>query len=166
MFPTTSALANATLSFTFTCIDSWGQSTSVSSTVFLQAPPPCIDCKDPPSEGNDAKSFEFSAILAIGIALPFLLLAVSVIVLRRRKEDDAPPLWVVEDATPESVLDPQAPFNLAEGSAIPEGWSSEAYHQWLEGGPPEGWSEEQWSSFVEEQLSFFSPIPSDVAEKV
>ena len=88
------------------------------------------------------------------------------IVLHRSKEDDAPPLWAVEDATPESALDPQEAFELAEGSAIPEGWSSEAYRQWLEGDPPEGWTEEQWSSFVEEQRSFFSPIPSGVAEKV
>lgn len=167
VFPTTPALANATLSFTFTCIDSWGQSASVSSTVFLRAPPPCIDCNDSSPQGDDAKSFEFSALLAIGIALPLLvLLAVSVIVLHRSKEDDAPPLWAVEDATPESALDPQETFELAEGSAIPEGWSSEAYRQWLEGDPPEGWTEEQWSSFVEEQRSFFSPIPSDVAEKV
>ena len=72
----------------------------------------------------------------------------------------------VEDATSEPVLEPQELLNLAEGSAIPEGWSSEAYHQWLEGDPPEDWTEEQWSSFVEEQLSFFSPILSDVAEKV
>jgi hypothetical protein len=106
-------------------------------------------------------------MLAIGIALPFLLLlALSVIVLHRSKEDDAPPLWAVEDATSMPVLEPQELFNLEEGSAIPEGWSSESYHQWLGGDPPEDWTEEQWSSFVEEQLSFFSPILSDVAEKV
>jgi|GEM_PF-3697386 len=90
----------------------------------------------------------------------------SVIVLSRRKKDDAPPLWAVEDTTPVPELDPHEPIILAEGSAIPEGWSSEAYHLWLEGDRPEGWNEEQWSSFVEEQLSFFSQIPSDVAEKV
>ena len=101
VFPTTPALANATLSFTFTCIDSWGQSASVSSTVFLRAPPPCIDCNDSSPQGDDAKSFEFSALLAIGIALPLLvLLAVSVIVLHRSKDDDATPLCAVEDATP------------------------------------------------------------------
>ncbi|MCH1528974.1 MAG: hypothetical protein L7S46_04525, partial [Candidatus Poseidoniaceae archaeon] len=134
---------------------------------FLQAPPPCIDCKDPSSEDNDVKSFEFNAMLAIGIALPLLLLlTLSVIVLHRSKEDDAPPLWAVDDATSEPVLEPQELFNLAEGSAIPEGWSSEAYYQWLEGDLPEDWTKEQWTSFVEEQLSFFSSIPSDVAEKV
>ena len=167
VFPTTPALANTTLSFTFTCIDSWGQSASVSSTVFVEAPPPCIDCKDLPSDENDVQDFELSARLVIGIALPLLLLfSMSVIVLSRRKKDDAPPLWAVEDTTPVPELDPHEPISLAEGSAIPEGWSSEAYHLWLEGDRPEGWNEEQWSSFVEEQLSFFSQIPSDVAEKV
>jgi hypothetical protein len=43
-----------------------------------------------------------------------------------------------------------APSDESLPEYIPEGWTLEQYHLWLEGPCPEGWAEEQWVTYVEQ----------------
>jgi hypothetical protein len=104
--------------------------------------------------------------LLLGIALAIVLLGLIVtMVLRRGASDAPPPLWALEEEQIETHAEDPPSRRLREGSAVPAGWSAEAYHEWLEGPMPEGWVSDQWSDFKEEQFGFFEHDSGDLAEK-
>ena len=85
-----------------------------------------------------------------------VLLLVAVIgitlVLQRRKESDEK--WATDESlddfeqlTSESIAQAEASLQELETSstAIPDGWTEEAFVQWLKGECPEDWTESQLS---------------------
>jgi hypothetical protein len=93
-------------------------------------------------------------VLACAVVLGFML--------RRKPNGDGPLQWDVEETEP--FVEPLQPSSLIlhEGSGIPEGWTAEAYNEWLKGPMPEGWSGVQWNDFTAEQLQFFEQDASEV----
>jgi uncharacterized protein (TIGR03790 family) len=155
-FPTTKALNNATLELNFTCIDSWGQQTSLTALTLLEPMPPCINCNSTQAGTSTTEGSDSMKAIALGFVALFVLGALSTGFLLRRKEGaSTPPLWELDD--PDASLNeaPDSMPELTEGSAIPEGWSPEAYHGWLNGPMPDGWERPQWDAFKIEQEAFF-----------
>jgi hypothetical protein len=165
-FPTTQALSNQTVIFNFTCIDGWGQSSSNSTGVTLAPAPPCENCTLLEEGTNESKALSQQKALLLGIALALALLGLIVtMALRRGAPDAPPPLWALEEEQVEDNAEHQSSPAMREGSALPAGWSAEAYRDWLEGPMPEGWDSDQWSDFKEEQFGFFEHASGDLAEK-
>ena len=164
-FPTTGALGNTTLEIEYNCRDSWGQTATFASNISMLPEPPCVDCSGAQNTSGDVSPNEAIWPLVLGLVTFVLVCAVVIgFMLRRKSKGDATVQWDVEAS--ESFEEPLQPSSmiLHEGSGIPEGWSAEAYNEWLNGPMPDGWSEAQWSDFTREQLQFFEHDAS-VAEK-
>ena len=162
-FPTTGALGNTTLEIEYTCRDSWGQTAILSSNISMLPEPPCTDCSGAQNASGDVSPNE--AMWPIVLGLVALVLACAVVLgfmLRRKPNGDGPLQWDVEETEP--FVEPLQPSSLIlhEGSGIPEGWTAEAYNEWLKGPMPEGWSGVQWNDFTAEQLQFFEQDASEV----
>jgi hypothetical protein len=101
--------------------------------------------------------------VVLGLMALMLVCAVALgFMLRRRPIGDGPLQWDVEETEPFEGPLHASSMILHEGSGIPEGWSAEAYHEWLNGTMPDGWSDAQWIEFTKEQLQFFEYDASDV----
>ena len=165
-FPTTQALSNQTVTFNFTCIDGWGQTSSNSTEVTLAPAPPCENCTLLEEGTNESKALSQQKALLLGIALALALLGlIATLVLRRGASDAPPPLWALEEEQIEDHEEHPISLRLREGSALPAGWSAEAYREWLDGPMPEGWASDQWSDFKKDQFGFFEGESGDVGEK-
>jgi hypothetical protein len=169
-FPTTKALNNQTVMFNFTCVDGWGQTSSVEVGALLAPMPPCENCSQISDDAEKTSTMAQSTTMLFVLAVALALLAVCVtLVLRKSSSESQPPLWEVEEDIEaqevEEGVDTGAPSLLGEGSAIPTGWSPEAFYQWLEGSIPDGWEQEQWVAFREEQMNFFETKPTASLEK-
>jgi len=164
-FPTTRALGNTTLEIEYNCQDSWGQTATFVSNISVLPEPPCVDCSGVQNASEDVSPNEALWPLVLGLVALVLVCAVVIgFMLRRKPKGDGPLQWDVEAS--ESFEEPlqASSMILHEGSGIPGGWSTEAYHEWLNGPMPDGWTDAQWSDFSEEQLQFFEHDAS-VVEK-
>jgi hypothetical protein len=162
-FPTTGALGNTTLEIEYTCRDSWGQTDTLASNISLLPEPPCTDCSGSQNASGDVSPNEAMWPVVLGLMALVLVCAVALgFMLRRRPIGDGPLQWDVEETEPFEEPLHASSMILHEGSGIPEGWSAEAYHEWLNGTMPDGWSDAQWIEFTKEQLQFFEHDASDV----
>jgi hypothetical protein len=162
-FPTTGALGNTTLEIEYTCRDSWGQTDTLASNISLLPEPPCTDCSGSQNASGDVSPNEAMWPVVLGLMALVLVCAVALgFMLRRRPIGDGPLQWDVEETEPFEEPLHASSMILHEGSGIPEGWSAEAYHEWLNGTMPDGWSDAQWIEFTKEQLQFFEYDASDV----
>jgi hypothetical protein len=162
-FPTTGALGNTTLEIEYTCRDSWGQTDTLASNISLLPEPPCTDCSGSQNASGDVSPNEAMWPVVLGLMALVLVCAVALgFMLRRRPIGDGPLQWDVEETDPLEEPLHASSMILHEGSGIPEGWSAEAYHEWLNGTMPDGWSDAQWIEFTKEQLQFFEHDASDV----
>jgi hypothetical protein len=155
-FPTTGALGNTTLEIEYNCRDSWGQKATFATNISMLPEPPCTDCSGAQNTSGDVSPNEAMWPLVLGLVALVLVCVVAIgFMLRRKSNGDATLQWDVEAS--ESFEEPlqASSMILHEGSGIPGGWSTEAYHEWLNGPMPDGWSDAQWSDFTKEQLQFF-----------
>ena len=166
-FPTTQALGNTTLELIYTCIDGWGQEDTISQFVEIAPNPACEDCQDSNTSSLDSTASVSNLPYVIGFVVFLLGAAGALALLLKGKEaEEASVRW---DTSEEESTDPLlggSNLILLEGSDIPEGWSPEAYLEWLTGPMPEGWLDNQWTEFSEQQLLFFEQPSVNATEKV
>ena len=66
-------------------------------------------------------------------------------------------------ADTEDLFDQQETADVLDNTAlaerpdiVPDGWSIEDFHRWLDGPLPEGWTTEQWTRYVQEAKTTLS----------
>lgn len=162
-YPLTVALANTTLTLNITCLDNLQQSFSLNATVEVEAADSCVNCdsaqqnlQQPSTEGETTN---FSMVLPLAVLGS--ILAGTAWAIKRRSRDDEVVAWGTDGdesfAETEDLFDQQETADLLDNTAlaerpdiVPDGWSIEDFHRWLDGPLPEGWTTEQWTHYVEE----------------
>jgi hypothetical protein len=155
-FPTTAALNNATLQVSATCIDSWVQSDTSEFNLTLLPEPPCQDCNQTVAANESEEINSLTVPLLVGGVGLLVVLAMTALLRRKPKGEDAP-LWdvVEEPSSEEQALEPSTIDTPS--LQLPSGWTNEQYQIWLEGEMPDGWTLSQWMEFTEQQLNLLDP---------
>ena len=162
-YPLTVALANASLAVNISCLDNLQQSFFINATVEVGGADDCVTCNT--SEQNVQRPSTENEATNLKVVLPLALL-VSILVttgwlVRRRGGVEDEEKWHTEATEPylstEDLFEQEESVGLLdEPSApvlpdiVPEGWTLEEYHRWLDGPLPEGWAPEQWATYLEE----------------
>tara|TARA_B100000768_G_scaffold148836_1_gene142914 strand:- start:260 stop:1315 length:1056 start_codon:yes stop_codon:yes gene_type:complete len=133
------------------------------STPILIEPYVCVvNCNASNTDERNTKS-EGSQSLWVYVVLLIVVIAGITLVLQRRKEkiekwatDES--LDDLEQLTSASIAQAEASLPGLESStpAIPDGWTEEAFAQWLQGECPEEWTESQWEELRERHSSLLS----------
>jgi len=162
-YPLTVALANASLAVNISCLDNLQQSFFINATVEVGGADDCVTCNT--SEQNVQRPSTENEATSLNVVLPLALL-VSILVttgwlVRKRSGVENGEKWHTEATEPylsaEDLFEQEESIGLLdEPSApvlpdiVPDGWTLEDYHRWLDGPLPEGWAPEQWATYVEE----------------
>ena len=133
------------------------------STPILIEPYVCVvNCNASNTDERNTKS-EGSQSLWVYVVLLIVVIAGITLVLQRRKEkiekwatDES--LDDLEQLTSASIAQAEASLPGLESStpAIPDGWTEEAFAQWLQGECPEEWTESQWEELRGRHSSLLS----------
>ena len=168
-YPLTVALANTTLNLNITCLDNLQQAFSLNATVEVEGADSCINCdstqqnlQQPSTEGE---ATDFSLVLPLAVLGS--ILAVTAWAVRRRGRDGDVAAWATDEdesfADTEDLFDQQETADVLDNTAlaerpdiVPDGWSIEDFHRWLDGPLPEGWTTEQWTHYVQEAKTTLS----------
>ncbi|MEC7350689.1 MAG: LamG-like jellyroll fold domain-containing protein [Candidatus Thermoplasmatota archaeon] len=172
-YPVTAGLANTTLTVNLTCLDELQQAFASTAEVVVGPAEACEDCNASTDGGTTptAEADERVFLLPLGLAgLVAAVLGLTVL-LRRRTLREAEKTWGEDDldnlTNAEDLFEQESTPDLFEeehhdstpdvaeadstneaSSILPEGWTLEAYTDWLDGPAPEGWTEEQWVTYV------------------
>ncbi len=162
-YPLTVALANTSLMVNITCLDNLQQSFFINATVEVGGADDCVTCNA--SEQNIQRPSTGTEAVNLNLVLPLALLA-SILVMtgwlvRKRGRVDEEEKWNTEETethiSTEDLFEQEETVGLLDESSepelpdiVPEGWTLEEYHRWLDGPLPEGWASEQWTAYVEE----------------
>ena len=162
-YPLTVALANTSLMVNITCLDNLQQSFFINATVEVGGADDCVTCNV--SEQNIQRPSTGTEAVNLNLVLPLALLA-SILVMtgwlvRKRGRVDDEEKWNTEETethiSTEDLFEQEETVGLLDESSepelpdiVPEGWTLEEYHRWLDGPLPEGWASEQWTAYVEE----------------
>jgi len=120
------------------CMDISNNEVNWSGNITVTPLPECTDCNDSEQNTIDPTSTRTSSIVMLTTMIAMLILILSFIFIRMRKNDTAEDEntdWVVEDSEPE------------RDERIPEGWSLEEFIEWINGPVPEDWNENQWNEY-------------------
>ena len=162
-YPLTVALANASLAVNISCLDNLQQSFFINATVEVGGADDCVTCNT--TEQNVQRPSTENEATNLKVVLPLALL-VSILVttgwlVRRRGGVEGGEKWHTEATEPylstEDLFEQEESVGLLDEPStsvlpdiVPEGWTLEEYHRWLDGPLPEGWAPEQWATYVEE----------------
>ena len=146
-----------------TCLDNLQQSFFINATVEVGGADDCVTCNV--SEQNIQRPSTGTEAVNLNLVLPLALLA-SILVMtgwlvRKRGRVDDEEKWNTEETethiSTEDLFEQEETVGLLDESSepelpdiVPEGWTLEEYHRWLDGPLPEGWASEQWTAYVEE----------------
>ena len=94
----------------------------------------------------------------------------TTLVVRRRGTEDK---WASDDSlddfdqlTTDSIAKAEASLlSMASTPPIPDGWTEEAFVDWLTGEKPEDWTDEQWETIRLEHASRIS-LPDKVTDEL
>ena len=146
------------------CEDSDGETGTWQSTENISVYPyVCrINCNIT-DEGEVTTASQSSPLPWVTIGLSLIILAVTTaLVVRRRGTENK---WASDESlddfeqlTSDSIAQAEASLlSLATPPPIPDGWTEEAFVDWLKGKKPEDWSDEQWETIRLEHASRLSP---------
>ncbi len=146
------------------CEDSDGETGSWQSTENITVEPyVCrINC-NLTNEAGVTTSSQSSPVpwITVGLALIVLVVTTALVVRRRGTENK----WASDESLEDFDQLTSDSIALAEASLlsmtsmppIPDGWTEEAFVDWLEGEKPDDWTEEQWEAIRLEHASRLSP---------
>ena len=172
-YPVTAGLANTTLTVNLTCLDELQQAFASTAEVVVGPAEACEDCNASTDGGTTPTAEADEPVLLLPLGLAGLVAAVLglTVLLRRRTLREAEKTWGEDDldtlTNAEDLFEQESTPDLFEeehhdstpdvaeadstneaSSIVPEGWTLEAYTDWLDGPAPEGWTEEQWVTYV------------------
>ena len=142
-----------------------------SSTPILIEPYVCVvNCNASAVDDRSTQS-EGSPSLWIYIVLLIVGIVGMTLVLQRRKEstekwDTDESIDDFEQLTSASIAQAEASLPGLEASepAIPDGWTEEAFVQWLQGECPEEWTEVQWEELRKQHSSLLTDLENTTDE--
>jgi hypothetical protein len=142
-----------------------------SSTPILIEPYVCVvNCNASAVDDRSTQS-EGSPSLWIYIVLLIVGIVGMTLVLQRRKEstekwDTDESINDFEQLTSASIAQAEASLPGLEASepAIPDGWTEEAFVQWLQGECPEEWTEVQWEELRKQHSSLLTDLENTTDE--
>ena len=142
-----------------------------SSTPILIEPYVCVvNCNASTVDDRSTQS-EGSPSLWIYIVLLIVGIVGMTLVLQRRKEstekwDTDESIDDFEQLTSASIAQAEASLPGLEASepAIPDGWTEEAFVQWLQGECPEEWTEVQWEELRKQHSSLLTDLENTTDE--
>ena len=133
------------------------------STPILIEPYVCVvNCNSSTEDDRNTKS-EGSQSVWIYIVVLLVAIVGMTLLLQRRKESIEK--WATDDSlddfeqlTSASIAQAEASLPELDAStpAIPDGWTEEAFVQWLQGECPEEWTESQWDELRNKHSSLLA----------
>ncbi len=146
------------------CEDSDGETGSWQSTENITVEPyVCrINC-NLTNEAGVTTSSQSSPVpwITVGLALLVLVVTTALVVRRRGTENkwaSDESLEDIDQLTSDSIALAEASLlSMTSMPPIPDGWTEEAFVDWLEGEKPDDWTEEQWEAIRLEHASRLSP---------
>ncbi|MDE0954356.1 MAG: hypothetical protein OR994_06745, partial [Candidatus Poseidoniales archaeon] len=175
VYPVPIGLANQSINVSYSCADSNDGYDNVTIEINISPPLPCLNCSDEfqPSQ-NQSDSAEKPLSLYLVILIVIISLIVSLLLFFNKEKDttneeidwsalnenqQSEKLMVeIPDSEVDDLFEVQSVdeeiLRPLQGSELelPDGWTVEAYSEWLEGSMPDGWVEDQWQQFSREQL--------------
>ena len=161
-----------TLRLEVDCMDSDGETGFWQSSENITVEP--YECRfncNLTNDGEVTTASQSSPIpwITIGIALIILIMTTTLVVRRRGTEDK----WASDDSlddfdqlTTDSIAQAEASLlSMASTPPIPDGWTEEAFVDWLTGEKPEDWTDEQWETIRLEHASRIS-LPDKVTDEL
>ena len=143
-----------------------------SSTPILIEPYVCVvNCNVSTTDDRNTKT-EGSQSMWIYVVLLLVAVIGITLVLQRRKESVEK--WATDESlddfeqlTSESIAQAEASLQELEASstAIPDGWTEEAFVQWLQGECPEDWTESQWEELRNQHSSLLTD-PENTTDEI
>ena len=143
-----------------------------SSTPILIEPYVCVvNCNVSTTDDRNTKT-EGSQSMWIYVVLLLVAVIGITLVLQRRKESVEK--WATDESlddfeqlTSESIAQAEASLQELETSstAIPDGWTEEAFVQWLKGECPEDWTESQWEELRNQHSSLLTD-PENTTDEI
>ena len=143
-----------------------------SSTPILIEPYVCVvNCNVSTTDDRNTKT-EGSQSMWIYVVLLLVAVIGITLVLQRRKESVEK--WATDESlddfeqlTSESIAQAEASLQELETSstAIPDGWTEEAFVQWLQGECPEDWTESQWEELRNQHSSLLTD-PENTTDEI
>ena len=121
-----------------------------------------VNCNASASDDRNTKS-DGSQSRWIYIILLVVSIVVVTLLMQRRKETAEK--WATDESlddfeqlTSASIAQAEASLPGLEDSKpeIPDGWTEEAFTQWLQGECPEGWTENQWSELRDQHSALLT----------
>ena len=144
-YPLTVALANASLAVNISCLDNLQQSFFINATVEVGGADDCVTCNT--TEQNVQRPSTENEATNLKVVLPLALL-VSILVttgwlVRRRGGVEGGEKWHTEATEPylstEDLFEQEESVGLLDEPStsvlpdiVPEGWTLEEYHRWLD----------------------------------
>ncbi|MCH1442682.1 MAG: hypothetical protein L7U53_02310, partial [Candidatus Poseidoniaceae archaeon] len=142
-----------------------------SSTPILIEPYVCVvNCNASSADDRNTKT-EGSQSMWIYVVLLLVAVIGMTLVLQRRKESVEK--WATDESledfeqlTSASIAQAEASLPGLETSstAIPDGWTEEAFVQWLRGECPEDWTESQWEELRNQHSSLLTDLENTTDE--
>jgi len=175
VYPVPIGLANQSINVSYSCVDSNDGYDNITIEISILPPLPCLNCSDEiqPSQ-NQSDSAETPLSLYLVILIVIISLIVSLLLFFNKEKDttdeeidwsalnenqQSEKLMVeIPDSEVDDLFEVQSVdeeiLRPLQGSELelPDGWTVEAYSEWLEGSMPDGWVEDQWQQFSREQL--------------
>ena len=143
-----------------------------SSTPILIEPYVCVvNCNVSTTDDRNTKT-EGSQSMWIYVVLLLVAVIGMTLVLQRRRESVEK--WATDESlddfeqlTSESIAQAEASLQELETSstAIPDGWTEEAFVQWLQGECPEDWTESQWEELRNQHSSLLTD-PENTTDEI
>ena len=142
------------------------------STPILIEPYVCVvNCNSSTEDDRNTKS-EGSQSVWIYIVVLLVAIVGMTLLLQRRKESIEK--WATDDSlddfeqlTSASIAQAEASLPELDAStpAIPDGWTEEAFVQWLQGECPEEWTESQWDELRNQHSSLLAD-PENTTDEI
>ena len=141
-------------------------------TPILVEPYVCnINCNASSADDRNTKTEESYSLLIYIILLIGTIVGGTIVVQRRKETIEK---WATEDSlddfeqlTSASIAQAEASLPGIEDAAppVPDGWTEEAFVEWLRGDCPDEWTESQWSELRNQHSSLLS-LPENVTDEI